>query len=474
MAALRAAEAAGMEVDVSCFNVLLKQLQFEVRPVEPLLAEMRARGIDADKHTQAVLDRPADELSKMRTSELKRLLGSGQQEAARQLFDRLLKMGASDSHHVGMMMRQYCSTSDEQTELARAASAHLDLRCYTSMLTQLQLEGRSFDDLLDQMRVQGLQPDVRFERAVSRSPDELMRIRTTELVRLCERGEHGAASELFSRLLNHQKVDGQLCCVMMAHGGGTSEDGRALMERAEAAGVEVGVRCFKVLLNQLQFEGRPVEPLLAEMRARGIEADERTQAVLDRSADELSKMRTSELKRLLVGGEQEAARQLYGRLLEAGAAYSHHTSVMMAHGGGTSEDKRALMERAEAAGVQVGVRCFNVLLNQLQFEGRPVEPVLAEMHARGIDADKHTQAVLDRPADELSKMRTSELKKLLVGGEQEAARQLFDRLLAAGAADWHHTSVMMAHGGGTSEDRRAHIKRSSSKRQPRRGRGVRR
>jgi len=219
----------------------------------------------------------------------------------------------------------------------------------------------------------------------------------------------------------------------------------AALRAAEAAGMEVDVSCFNVLLKQLQFEGRPVEPLLAEMRARGIDADKRTQAVLDRPADELSKMRTSELKRLLVGGEQEAARQLYGRLLEAGAAYSHHTSVMMAHGGGTSEDKRALMERAEAAGVQVGVRCFNVLLNQLQFEGRPVEPVLAEMHARGIDADKHTQAVLDRPADELSKMRTSELKKLLVGGEQEAARQLFDRLLAAGAADWHHVGVMMAH-----------------------------
>ena len=134
----------------------------------------------------------------------------------------------------------------------------------------------------------------------------------------------------------------------------------------------------------------------------------------------------------------------------------------------------AALRAAEAAGMEVDVSCFNVLLKQLQFEVRPVEPLLAEMRARGIDADKHTQAVLDRPADELSKMRTSELKKLLVGGEQEAARQLFDRLLAAGAADWHHTSVMMAHGGGTSEDRRAHIKRSSSKRQPRRGRGVRR
>ena len=50
-------------------------------------------------------------------------------------------------------------------------------------------------------------------------------------------------------------------------------------------------------------EGR--QALLEEMRSRGVEPDERTQEALDRSAERLSQMGTTQIKRQLEAGEHE-------------------------------------------------------------------------------------------------------------------------------------------------------------------------
>ena len=52
------------------------------------------------------------------------------------------------------------------------------------------------------------------------------------------------------------------------------------MERAEAAGVTPDVSAFTLLLRKLRVEGKTLESALEAMQLRGIEANERTQAVL--------------------------------------------------------------------------------------------------------------------------------------------------------------------------------------------------
>ena len=63
--------------------------------------------------------------------------------------------------------------------------------------------------------------------------------------------------------------------------------------------------------------------------------------------------------------------KLFGELLEKNMADSHLLSVMLAHGCGTSTDMRALMQRAEATGVEPTVSSYTTLLGQLQNEGKP-------------------------------------------------------------------------------------------------------
>ena len=111
---------------------------------------------------------------------------------------------------------------------------------------------------------------------------------------------------------------------------------------------------------------------------------------------EASKRHTAKLKRMLQAGETEAARHLFDGLLEAREANFYHVSVMLAHGNMTSAESESFIERAEAAGVAPNVDVFNVLLNQLQHEGKPLEPTLAAMQARGIEPNERTRKMLSR------------------------------------------------------------------------------
>ena len=125
--------------------------------------------------------------------------------------------------------------------------------------------------------------DERFERALARDSSELMRMRTAELARLLKRGQVLAAKTLFDRLLRVDLVDSYMTSAMLAHGNMTSAESESFIERAEAAGVAPNVSVFNVLLNQLQHEGKPLEPTLAAMQARGIEPNERTRKMLSRT-----------------------------------------------------------------------------------------------------------------------------------------------------------------------------------------------
>ena len=99
-------------------------------------------------------------------------------------------------------------------------------------------------------------------------------------------------------------------------------------------------------------EGRSKQSILEDvLRAESmrVPAKHDGQMALGQTVEEL-RVSKDQLKGLLDGGDQEAAGRMFEGLLEAGTADSYQLHVMLAHGGGSSDEKRALMERAEAAG----------------------------------------------------------------------------------------------------------------------------
>ena len=394
------------------------------------------------------------------TRDLEALLEGGERNAARHLFNDLLNEGTATSHQLSLMMEIGGWTSIEMQSLishAEAAGVHLDVACCNALLDQLQYEGRPLERVLAEMQMVGIEPNHSTLLVLERTAAELSRLRTAGLRRRLKAGERRQAWWIFEGLLENRQVDSYQLSVLLAHSCETSEDMWSLMHRVEAAGVSLSVGCYNTLLQRLQLEAKSLEPALAEMRSRGIAPTEYTQSVIDRSADELSRMRTGLLWQWLHQGEADLARRLVEGLMTRGQLDSHQLSTVIAHGDSTSETSWALVERAEAAGFQIDVRTFNALLNRLQHEGQPLEPMLAAMRARRVKPDDETKAVLDRPAEELARMRTTFLVKLLQRGELNAARQLFNDLLEGGVATSYHLSAVMAHGGWSSEEMRALI-----------------
>jgi pentatricopeptide repeat protein len=209
------------------------------------------------------------------------------------------------------------------------------------------------------------------------------------------------------------------------------------------------------------------------------------------SAEELGKKRTLMLGRLLKAGEAHKAREMFQALLEDGHAVEHHVTTML-KACATSNEQRALVSRAEEAGVATAVRTYNFLLDSLRIEGRAeeaeeVDALQQEMERRGIEPNEQTAKVpagdsaavlspipspdpdpspypdpnanpapnsapapnplpapapapnphpkpglckvLAKPSEELSKQRTAKLGRMLKTGHARQAWELFDGLL---------------------------------------------
>lgn len=88
---------------------------------------------------------------------------------------------------------------------------------------------------------------------------------------------------------------------MIAH---NADGRRKLLEEAKSSGVHLDMPAYTVLLGSLRIEGRDeeVDAVLAEARAAGLEPNERTNEVLQRSEDDLGRLRTGILKKLLRDG----------------------------------------------------------------------------------------------------------------------------------------------------------------------------
>ena len=252
---------------------------------------------------------------------------------------------------------------------------------------------------------------------------------------------------LFARLLKNRKVDLYQLGVMLK-ACGSSEEQRALFYRAEAAGAESDVSTFNLMLGQLRFEGREeaARELQAEMARRGIEANGRTQAVLSRPGEELSRQRSAKLQQLLEVSDEATALALFGRLLASGQADAYQLGVMLKMCG-SSEEQRALFSRAEAGGVEPNVSTFNQMLGQLRLEGREEDAheLQTEMAQRRINPDKRTRAVLSRTAAMLSRQRSEALQRLRAAGDEAGAGTLYDVLVANGVADRYQHCIMRGH-----------------------------
>jgi len=122
---------------------------------------------------------------------------------------------------------------------------------------------------------------------------------------------------------------------------------RALVSRAEEAGVAPAASTYTLLLSSLSFEGRTeeAEALRLEMTTRGIQPTEHTAKALARSAEELSKQRTAELGRLLRAGESHRAWELFDGLLERGHANEYQLTTMLRWACSTTAERLTLNKR---------------------------------------------------------------------------------------------------------------------------------
>ena len=104
----------------------------------------------------------------------------------------------------------------------------------------------------------------------------------------------------------------------------------------------------------------------------------------------------------------------------------------------SSQEQRALVSRAEQAGLEPDTFTFNLLLGKLYVEGRTeeAEALHRDMVQRGVQPDEYTAKLLgEEPEEVLCKQHTVQLGHLLKAGETAKAWELFDGLLERGHAE---------------------------------------
>merc|ERR1719272_1214214 len=331
------AEAAGLAADTFTYNLLLGKLCVEGRAeeAEALQREMAQRGIQPDDYTAKVLgDNPEEVLSKQCTAQLGRLLKAGETSKAWELFNGLLDRGHADEYHLTTMLKACLSSEKQRVLVSRAEEAGVTttLPTYNLLLGRLRVEGRSeeAEALQREMAQRGIEPNERTTKALSRAAHMHGRNRTVDLLRLLEAGETSRAWELFDGLLGRGHANEHHLTVMLKTCPSIDEQ-RALVQRAEEAGVATAVSTYTFLLGSARVEGRTeeAEALQQVMARRGIEPNEYTAKVMSRSSKVLAKQRTSELGRLLKAGETSRAWDLFHGLLERGRAGEYHLTTML-------------------------------------------------------------------------------------------------------------------------------------------------
>ena len=205
---------------------------------------------------------------------------------------------------------------------------------------------------------------------------------------------------------------------------GSAEMRRVIETDMPAAGLKPDVFTFTMLVNRLMLEDdlagarRVVEE---DMPAAGVEPDDRTLKTLNLSEHELSKMQTRSLRDLLKAGNEESARALMDKLKDNGKADVVQFTTMLQACEGSGEMRRVIETEMPAAGLKPNVVTFTTLVTKLMFEGDlagALRVVEEEMPAAGVKPNDRTLKAINKSEYELSKMRTSSLRRMVERGQR--------------------------------------------------------
>lgn len=228
-----------------------------------------------------------------------------------------------------------------------------------------------------------------------------------------------------------------------------SSEMRAFVKRAEAHGVVPNLSTYNMLLTQIRIEGGSEEELATlqqEMRDRGLEPNENTNAALVQSQSSLSRQRTTQLVRRLKSGDRQGTLAMFDVLFERGAVEEYHTSVAM-HACLSSEEQQSLKQRVEAAGMALGASAYDTMSWELRMESDSNEEAIValrqEMRARGIEEGERIKQALSLKKQDVSKERTSKLLGLLKAGDRREMLAFFIRLLDNRSADEYQLNVAL-------------------------------
>jgi hypothetical protein len=380
---LERAEGVGLVADAAIYNAMLYTLLLEARPTaeaEALLGRMQAAGfVSTNRHTRATLTKSSASWQRIRNARLTRCAGGDQAASplcprpehrlpsqpvppaqhapcascrwlrlgdarshalAASLFDGLLARGGLNGRALAIALSwggaAIAESAEGLLERAERAGVVLDTSVLNGLLGRLQIEGRSeteLNDAVERMRARGVEPDEHTWRALERSAAELDRMRTSTLKRWLESDAgpaHEAAWQLFEMLLLRGAADATQLACMIAYGHTPIAECEVLLERAEREGIVLDASVLNGLLGRLQIEGRPETELSAaveRMRARGVEPDEHTRQLGERSATALADIRRTLIRRWRRGGSARS---------RAAARVLMETRVAQADGGGKS------------------------------------------------------------------------------------------------------------------------------------------
>ena len=407
-ALIHSAHALGLPPDARALNAALTQMHREARDeteVASVRAELEGLGAVGDEETTQILARDATDLARLRAAELHRLLT----RAARMEAD---DGGASDGGACDGVEGAAAAGEAAEEEAAVAAVA-----------------------------------------AVAATGEE------EEAAAAGRRSAATAAAwRLWQRLLDYGCAEAGSLAVMLRGACDGTEQRSTLMASAVRVGVQPNAIAYTLLISSMQIEAYPrddIDALVRAAEARGVKRDAAMAAALRRSPWEVSRMRTSKLRDLVQSGgraDRARAHALLARLFERCAADAYQLRVMLSYGTASLEEMRALIARAEGAGLAASASEYNALLSRMQLEGRcshaQIREVLDEMLERGVAPDERTEKIVHRSIASVSAMRTAELLRLLRRQQaadsyaRRAAWTLFSALCERGVVDHYQIDAM--------------------------------
>merc|ERR1712166_729568 len=236
----------------------------------------------------------------------------------------------------------------------------------------------------------------------------------TELRQMITKRDRNGAWKLFNAARATGAADVLHWNMMLRLRNTSSECWRMMDEMAEA-GLKLTGMTYEILVKQLMLEGNYEEARAVqetEMPSVAIIPTKHTESLFRQPELKWGRTRSLHLQGFIKSNAVEQADEFFELLKANGVANVFHCRLMATRCD-TSAEQRSMMEEMAAAGVQPNAVIYNKLASQLMFEGNAEEAravVEREMPAAGVEPDDRTQSVLEKPEDNLSRMRTKHLQ----------------------------------------------------------------